>query len=156
MSYQPGGAGQAAITNSSMVVGAAQVSNLGHLQLLSTTVPSDAIGAIIETSSASSPQDTEIDTIFGSGTAYLDFATNTIKYTYSLWRQNSTTPEYGSGSSVLTATQTFGLLPSTTCHTIQIENYGGGRGQPLQVYSYDQSAPTGNAADRVSVEFILP
>lgn len=139
------------------VVGAAVVPSLGHVQLLSTTVPSNAIGAIIHASSSSVPQGgTESRIIIATGTSHLNFSNNVFTYSYGLWHERGAS-EVGATATDLIIALSPGaevdLIPTTTCHSLKIENYGGGRGQTLAIWAEDLSSVVESAVDAVSVEF---
>jgi len=135
----------------SAAVGSANVTQGTKVQLLSTTSPANAIGAIIHGQSGSYPQDTETVIVAASFTAYLDYSTNTLTTTYGAFADVNY--EFGAPQVVLDIGGNGDLLPSELAHRIRIENYGGAGGL-LAIYSEDLSLIVGNAAVNVMVEFI--
>lgn len=153
MAHQPPGSIQYAVAGMTMEYGGQVVSNgSSNVQLLSVTVPSDALYAVIEFSSSTSPIDTETKWIRGQGSATINFSNNQLTYIYSVF--GSDVSAGGNNQVTLSTSGSGDLLPTTLVHYISIKNYGGGPGGLLQIYADDTSTETGNAADHVSVEFI--
>jgi hypothetical protein len=148
MSYQPPGSIAIPVADMAMVVGSATPSQGQKVQIINTSIPSDAIGVIIETHSSSSPVDTETKWLSATGSAYLNIATSLLTYIYTVW--GASIGESGDSAETLSQGGNGTLIPSSYPHRIRIENYGAN----LQIYSEDLSTEVGNASIKISVEFI--
>jgi len=139
----------------SAAVGSANVTQWTKVQLISTTIPSNAIGVLINGQVGSYPQGGESIMVAASFTAYLEVATNTLTSIYGTFADVNY--DFGSPQTILSLGGIGDLLPTVLTHKVYIENYGGAGGA-LDIYSEDASwpstLPVETAAINVMVEFI--